>query len=82
MEDKESAATLLKGLEAARSEALTEVMEAHKALSEAKARYERAVLAAHEVGCTNTIIAEHAKRTETAIRLFVKRRKMKKWEQK
>ena len=71
----DSTAGLLKRLETARSEALQEVKAAHEGLVEAKARYEKAVIAANEVGCTNMAIAEYAKRTETAIRLFLKRRR-------
>jgi hypothetical protein len=75
MGNTESAAELLRGLEQVRQEALEEVQEAHRVLEEAKERYERAVVVAHNVGCTNIIIGEYAKRTETAIRLFLKRRR-------
>jgi hypothetical protein len=76
MGDTSSAGAFFKRLDEDRQEAVMEVQESSKALQKAKERYQKSVLRAHEVGVTNTSIAMAADRTEAAIRLFLKRKKM------
>lgn len=78
MGNPESAAEFLKGLSEETERRLKDVRFAHQDLQVAKKRYEDAVFAAHEHGCSNPQIARQVGMTETAIRLFLKRRKEKK----
>lgn len=72
--DRLSRSEFMRELQRKREEALNEVEQAYKVMVEAKTRYERAVLDAHSVGCSNTSIAGRVDMTETAIRLYLKRR--------
>lgn len=50
---------------------------AYEELQQAKKKYEDAVMSAHTYGATNMAIARRVGLTETAIRLFIKRREDK-----
>lgn len=76
MGDTRYAAEFLANIERTRKERISEVESAATALEKAWDRYEKAVLEAHRDGVTNTSIAIAAKRTEAAIRAFIKRKKM------
>lgn len=76
MGDTSKAADFLAGIERDRRQRVEEVEASAKAFEESRQRYETAVLKAHRAGITNTSIAIAANRTEAAIRLFIKRKKM------
>lgn len=76
MGNTQSAAEYLKELEELQAEALRQVGDTHDHLKQAQQMHENAVLLANEAGCSNTAIAQACGKTETAIRLWLKRRKM------
>lgn len=57
-----------------RIKALEAVRKAHKELQQAKQNYAEAVMEASAYGATNVAIAKQVGLTETAIRLYIKRR--------
>ena len=77
MGDTSSAAEYLKELRQRREEALNEVGEAYDALQRAKERYADALLSAHDYGCSNVMIADRIKLSETAVRTFLKRKRQR-----
>lgn len=60
----------------ARERAFEDVVEAHENLVIAKEEYDEALLRAHDLGVTNMRLGRAFKQSETAVRSYIKRRKV------
>lgn len=53
---------------------LAMVIEVHEMMDHVRSTYDKVLLAAHELGVSNTAIAKGIGKSETSVRLYIKRR--------
>lgn len=76
MGNTDSASSFLRRIADDRKQALDDVGRTHRNLVAAKRDHETAVMKAHSLGVTNSAMARATHKSETAIRGYLKRRRI------